>query len=103
MRLVAAALLIVLTAGCGAAQDQHLAVSTHGKAVLQDALDGQLARNWSCGSLRAAFRRLPEEFPRYSSIPLMIGRAAGRACDQALAGLLRGEIARGCAGTTRKA
>jgi hypothetical protein len=89
MRL-AAVLLVTLIPGCGPAAHQHLAISADGKAVIRDAYDGRLDRDWSCGSLRAAVQRLPSVAPAYSTLPLMIDRAAGTACDDALAGVHRG-------------
>lgn len=87
MRLAAAAVLLAILAGCDGAH-HHLAVSRNGKAVIQDAYyDGRLDRDWSCGSLRAAVRRLPSVPGAYQTTPLMIDRATGRACDEALAGV----------------
>ena len=84
MRLVLGCLLAVLSAGCGGSSGKHLATSTDGRAVIHDAYDNQhLDRDWSCGSLRAAVRRLAAD--GYSAITVMIDDATGRACDQALA------------------
>jgi hypothetical protein len=74
----------VIVAGCGGGH--QLAVSADGRSVLKDAADGHLNRDWSCGSLRAALGRLPPGGgPTYSTVPSMFGRAAGKACDAALA------------------
>ena len=89
MRLVAA-LLVTLLPSCGAPQHSKLKHSADGKAVIRDAMDGRLDRNWSCGSLRAAVRRLPDDGGAYQRIPVMIDVAAGRACDAALARLEHG-------------
>ena len=81
----ALAIVLALLPSCGAAH-HHLAVSRDGKAVIQDALvDGRLDRNWSCGSLRAAVLRLPDDSGAGQRIPQLIDEAAGRACDEALA------------------
>jgi uncharacterized protein YceK len=79
---IAAALIVALLAGCGTARHAQPAQSSDGKAVLRDASDGHLDRDWSCGSLRAAVKRLPEGL----TISL-VAAAAGHACDQALAQL----------------
>jgi outer membrane protein assembly factor BamE (lipoprotein component of BamABCDE complex) len=81
---VAAAAVLALLPSCGAAH-HPVAYSRDGKAVIQDAYDGRLDRNWSCGSLRAAVLRLPSDSGAGQTIPLMIDEAAGRACDEALA------------------
>jgi hypothetical protein len=83
MRWTLAALVVFVLAGCGGSAKQ-LVVSRDGRAVLSDAYDGKLDRNWSCGSLRAAYRRLPPDPPTYSAIPGLIGDAAGKACDAAI-------------------
>jgi hypothetical protein len=88
MRWVLAAVVVLAVAGCGGSA--KLAVSRDGRAVLQDAYDGRLDRHWSCGSLRAAYRRLPPDPPAYSAIPALIGGAAGSACDTALASVRLG-------------
>lgn len=85
---VGVVLLMAMLVGCGAAQ--HLAVSEDGRAVLADAYDGHLAHEWSCGSLRAAVRRLPQDPPTYSTMPAMLERALDNVCDPALAGLHAG-------------
>lgn len=85
MRFVLAVALVLAAAACGSHAAPKLAVSRDGRAVLRDAYDGKLDRNWSCGSLRAAYRRLPQDPPAYSTIPGLIGNAAGKACDAALA------------------
>jgi hypothetical protein len=82
MRWMFAALVLVAVAGCGGST--KLAVSRDGRAVLDDAYSGRLDRHWSCGSLRAAYRRLPSDPAAYSTIPALIGDAAGKACDAAL-------------------
>ena len=89
MRIAVVALVLVLTA-CGAQR----AVDASGRGVLNDAYDGRLDRNWSCGSLRAADRRLPADPAAYSTIPKVIGDAAGKACDAALATLHDGDSRR---------
>jgi hypothetical protein len=77
-------LTALILAGC-AGGHQSLAVSVDGRAVLQDAKDGHLDRDWSCASLRAAVRRLPPGGgPGYSTIPSIIDLAGGEACDAAL-------------------
>ena len=82
MRIVLVVVALTL-AGCGGSE--RLAVSTDGRAVLSDARDGHLDRDWTCGSLRAALTRLPSGGgPMYSTVPVTIGRAAGKACDTAL-------------------
>ena len=83
MRWLAAGLILFTIAGCGGSS--RLVVSRDGRAVLDDAYDGKLDRNWTCGSLRAAYRRLPQDPPTYSTMPALIGRAAGKACDAAFA------------------
>jgi hypothetical protein len=82
MRWVVALVVLAVAAGCGG--HAKLAVSPDGRAVLHDTYDGKLDRNWSCGSLRAAYRRLPQDPPTYSTIPKLIGDAAGKACDAAV-------------------
>jgi hypothetical protein len=57
-----------------------LAVSSDGRAVLQDVYDGHLDERWSCASLRAAIARLPVDGPIYSTIPRILEAAAARAC-----------------------
>lgn len=86
----ASILLVVLAAGCGAGKREPLSVDRDGRAVLQDVHDGHLDRRWSCGSLRAAYRRLPVDGPVYSPIPALIGDAAGSACDDALEDVRKG-------------
>lgn len=93
MRVAGIALLLVLAAGCGGGA-RHPAVSRDGKAVLRDAYDGRLDRSWSCGSLRAAVRRLPSSTPTYATLPAQVTAAAGRACDTALAHVAVGAPAR---------
>ena len=83
-------LLVVLAAGCGGGTHEALAVDPDGRAVLRDVYDGHLDRRWSCGSLRAAYERLPVGGPVYSPIPALIGKAAGTACDEAVRELRRG-------------
>ena len=82
--LIFVALVVVVTvAGCGASH--RLARSADGRAVLSDAIDGHLDRDWTCGSLRAALMHLPPGGgPTYSTLPEMVGRAAGEACDARL-------------------
>jgi hypothetical protein len=82
MRVIVALGVVLVAAACGSG-NAKLAVSRDGRAVLNDAYDGKLDRNWSCGSLRAAYRRLPPDGPMYSTIPRLIGDAAGMACDAA--------------------
>lgn len=67
-----------------------ISVSADGRGVLQDVYDGHLDERWSCGSLRAAIARLPEDPPTYSAIPGILARAAAHACDAAVAGLRKG-------------
>ena len=67
--------------------------------MLRDAYDGRLDRNWSCGSLRVAYRRLPADPPTSSTIPRLIGDAAGKACDAALAHVRAGNTRRDVAAT----
>jgi len=87
---IALVLAVIACPGCGG-HATRLAVSPDGRAVLQDAYDGHLDRNWSCSSLRAALLRLPPGGgPVYSTLPQQLGRAAGRACDAALAGIHEG-------------
>ena len=93
MRIVVAIGVVLVAAACGAGHPRF-AVSRDGRAVLQDAYDGKLDRSWSCGSLRAAYRRLPQDPPAYSTIPALIGAAAGRACDAALASVHAGDSQR---------
>jgi hypothetical protein len=81
MRYLVALLVVAVVAGCGG--HAKLAVSPDGRAVLNDAYSGELTRNWSCGSLRAAYRRISPDPPAYSTIPKLIGDAAGKACDAA--------------------
>jgi hypothetical protein len=89
VRIVAATVLVTLLAGCGHARRAQPAVSADGKAVIRDAYDGRLDRDWTCGSLRAAVRRLPSD-GAYSTIALLIGRATGHACDAAFSHIKRG-------------
>ena len=79
MRLVAL-LLVTLLSGCRGAS-----AGPEWKAVIRDAYDGRLDRNWSCSSLRAAVAHLPQDVAAYQTIPLMLDSATGRACDAALA------------------
>jgi hypothetical protein len=79
---------LAVLAGCGRSpgHPEKLAVSDDGRAVIQDGYDGHLDRDWSCGSLRAAFKRLPHD-SMSSTLPVLVGRAAAEACDAALAGV----------------
>lgn len=86
MRVVLATCLVLALVACGSTK---LAVSRDGRAVLNDAYDGHLDRHWSCGSLRAAYLRLPVDMT-YSTIPALIGDAAEKTCDHALASLKTG-------------
>lgn len=87
--IVVVALVVV---GCG--RSHRLALSADGRAVSSDASDGHLDRDWTCGSLRAALTRLPSGGgPIYSTLPEMIGRAAGEACDAGLKSLHAGMTA----------
>jgi hypothetical protein len=61
-----------------------LAFDPTGLNVLRDIDDGQLDTHWSCGSLRAAIRRLPVGGPIYSAIPGLLIDAAARACATAI-------------------
>jgi hypothetical protein len=85
MRLGAAILVVALgLSACGSSQNKpHLAVSTNGKAVIEDAYSGHLKHAWSCGSLRAALDRIPGDRvgPGVSDV---IRPAAAVACDEAL-------------------
>ncbi|HEV2591447.1 MAG TPA: hypothetical protein VGU02_06090, partial [Gaiellaceae bacterium] len=63
MRVLVVALIALAATGCSS----KLAVSRDGRAVLDDAYDGKLDRNWSCGSLRAAYRRLPPDPAAYAT------------------------------------
>jgi hypothetical protein len=45
--------------------------------------DGHLDRDWSCGSLRAAYKRLPKDGVS-STLPVVIAHAVAEACDAAL-------------------
>jgi hypothetical protein len=82
--VVVAALAVL--AGCGNSRVHRgkLAVSADGRGVIQDAYDGHLDRDWSCGSLRAAYERLPSDGVSLT-LPGAVGRAAAEACDAALA------------------
>lgn len=91
MRVVIGALVVVAVVACGA---RPLAVSVDGRGVLRDAYDGKLDRRWSCGSLRAAYRRLPPDGPIYSAIPGLIAAAAAKACDAELRSLHTGATER---------
>ena len=84
---------VVVLVGCGS-RHAKLAVSVDGRAVLRDVYDGTLDRNWSCGSLRAAYRRLPPDGPIYSAIPGVLGAAAAKACDTSLESLRVGATER---------
>jgi hypothetical protein len=90
VRWTIAALLVAALVGCGPAT-KRLVSGRDGREVLRDAYDGRLDRNWSCGSLRAAYQRLPQDPPVYSRIPALIGDAAGKACRRALANLHVGD------------
>ena len=83
-------LLVLVAAGCGGAHHRQPVASTDGKAVLRDGYDGRLDRDWSCGALRAALRRLPQDPPVYSKLPGIIGAAAARTCDDELTRLADG-------------
>lgn len=76
---------LVVLPGCGSSHShlEKLAVSDDGRAVVQDAYDGHLDRDWSCGSLRAAYKRLPKDGVSLT-LPVFIARAAAEACDAAL-------------------
>src|SRR3569833_1920568 len=87
MRIAVLALIVLAAAGCSSKP----AVSRDGRAVLSDASDGRIDRDWSCGSLRAAYRRLPPVPPMYSAIPSLLGHAAGKTCDAALAHVRAGD------------
>lgn len=80
MRWVVLATIVLAATACGAHRAK-LAVSRDGRAVLYDAYDGRLDRNWSCESLRAAYRRLPPSPPMYSKLPGLIAASERRACD----------------------
>jgi hypothetical protein len=92
MRVVVAALgLILLTGGCGGhgttatgRGDGALRIDSTGRGVLADVYDGRLDKHWSCGSLRAAIARLPADPPTYSTLPLVLSRAARKACARHL-------------------
>jgi hypothetical protein len=90
VRLVAV-LLVTLLSGCSGAS-----TGPEWKAVIRDAYDGRLDRNWSCSSLRAAVAHLPQDVAAYGTIPLLLDSATGRACDAALGrverGLTRAEV-----------
>jgi hypothetical protein len=79
---------LAVLAGCGRSPGhlEKLAVSDDGRAVIQDGYDGHLDRDWSCGSLRAAYKRLPGDGVSLT-LPVLVGRAAAEACDAALAGV----------------
>jgi hypothetical protein len=83
---------VVVLVACGGSTP--IAVSRNGKAVLEDASkhDGHLTRNWSCGSLRAAVSRLPEDPPTYSTLPERIDETAGKTCDAAFTSLRNGIV-----------
>lgn len=83
-------LVVLVAAGCGGAHHRQPVTSTDGKAVFRDVYDGRLDHDWSCGSLRAAVRRLPPDPPVYSKLPGIIGAAAARACDDELSHLAAG-------------
>ena len=83
------ACVLLFVAGCGFGKQADLVVSSDGKAVVQDALDGHLDQRWSCGSLRRAADRLPSDLG-YSAIVPTIGQAAGSTCREALAKVHRG-------------
>ena len=84
MRLVAVLLLTLLT-GCSGAS-----AGPQWKAVIRDASDGRLDRNWTCSSLRAAVAHLPQDVAAHQTIPLILDSATGRACDAALTRVERG-------------
>ena len=77
-------MVLLFVTGCGFGKQADLVVSSDGKAVVQDALDGRLDQGWSCGSLRRVVDRLPRDLV-YSTIARTIGQAAGRRCSEALA------------------
>jgi|SRR5579884_2348300 len=81
--VLAVLLLVAVLAGCGTGNSPAV-VNGSGPAVIRDAYDGRLHYRWSCGSLRAAYVRLPID-KTYSSLPALIGAAAGAACDAASA------------------
>jgi hypothetical protein len=83
---IAAALIVAFLAGCGTTHRAKPAQSSDGRAVLRDASDGHLDSDWSCGSFRAAVKRLPEGL---TISP--VAAAAGRACDHALTRLRDGD------------
>ena len=91
MRSGAALLAVALgLSACGSGNKPHLAISTDGKAVIQDAYSGQLKHDWSCGSLRAALDRLPGDRVG-PGVQDVIGPAAAAACDKALSVIHTGD------------
>ena len=84
MRFVAL-LLVTLVSSCSG-----VSAGPAWKAVIRDAYDGRLDRNWSCSSPRAAVAHLPQDVAAHQTIPLMLDSAAGRACDAALTHVERG-------------
>jgi hypothetical protein len=60
------------------------------RGVFRDVRDGRLDRVWPCRVLRAAVGHLPSSPPTYSTLPLLLRRAAGRTCDSDAAGLPAG-------------
>jgi hypothetical protein len=82
---VAVVVTTLVLPGCGSSHRhlEKLAVSDDGRTVIQDAYDGHLDRDWSCGSLRAAYKRLPKDGVS-STLPVVIARAVAEACDAAL-------------------
>jgi hypothetical protein len=82
---VVVASAVTALAGCRSqSHGEKRAVSADGRAVIRDAYDGRLDRDWSCGSLRAAYERLPSDGVSLT-LPRFVGRAAAEACDAALA------------------
>lgn len=90
VRFLAALLVVIAVSGCGGSSHK-LVFSTNGKAVLRDAFDNQrLDQNWSCGSLRAAVKRLPMDTSEQRPIATLIDNTTGSTCVRSLKDVRRG-------------
>src|SRR3569833_880074 len=87
MRIAVLALIVLAAAGCSSKP----AVSRDGRAEHSEATNRRNDRDRTSGSLRAAYRRLPPDPPMYSAIPSLLGHAAGKTCDAALAHVRAGD------------
>jgi len=87
---------LVLLAGCSFGKNDLAAVSSDGKAVVKDAIDGDLDQAWSCSSLRLAAARVPHDIV-VSRPVAAINEATGDACNDALDDVKVGQTRKGIA------